>query len=133
MKVSLIQRLNILTTLLAHIERPVKNLLYRVNRPAKILDRTPIWSEDLVLGRDNRPFNTLEEPSYVRPLSMRDMSHMPEDAETVRAWNPEELIVRQPVDLKQRMRIPETYVLAYVAVQKKSNILPFRHKIFLTV
>ena len=55
-------------------------------------------------------------------LAVRDVPHVPEDAETVDVRNPVELFLGQPLDLFERIGIPKAS-----SVQEMRKSLPVRH------
>ena len=70
----------------------------------------------------------LEKSSYMCSLPVCNMPYMPEGAEALGIWNPEELFLRQPIDFEKRVRVPKTSIFAHVSVHKARNLFPLGHE-----
>ncbi len=117
--------LNDLRGLRSDVLDPLEHSLDGLNGRTDVIHGIPVWSEYRVLWWNKVRPDALNEFAYVRALTVRDMANVPQHAEVPLVRNPEQLLLRQPIDLMERVGVPEPPVHLDVTVQPVSKVVPF--------
>jgi hypothetical protein len=121
-KIILAKGRDVFMTLFTHFTDPVKDIVDGFDRLTHLFIRAPVRPEDVAFGWYNCGLKPLEEDSYVRPLPVGDVPHVPENAETYSVGYPKELFLFQAGYFSDGVGVPEA-----LTVQKMSYVFPLGH------